>query len=161
MKSVRESKSYLLFSLVLALALSAVWLIPLSAAAQICPIETAAGLPPQTGHPWTKLASCVSGGSAVVGGQVDSADCTNAYVGSAQMLRGDGALGTITIQSGGTLVFLDQSYAVQVGSIVVQSGGTLQIGAKACPIHSPNEVRIFFSAPRAWAKGSMRRRAPT
>jgi hypothetical protein len=50
-------------------------------------------------------------------------------------------------------VFLNQSYAVQVGSIVVQSGGTLQIGAKAFPIHSPNEVRIYFSGPEGAAKG--------
>jgi len=153
MRYVRESNCRLLLSLILALALPAVWLMPLSAAAQVCPIETAGGLPPQTGHPWTKLASCVSGGNAVVGGMVDGADCTNAYVGSTQTLRGAGALGTVTIQSGGTLVFLDQSYAVQVGSIVVQSGGTLQIGAKACPIHSPNEVRIFFSGAEGVAKG--------
>ena len=147
MRRKKEPRFYCLYLVAIAL------LMPAIAAAQICPIDHAADLPPQTGHPWTKLASCVSGGNAVVGGTVSATDCTNAYVGELQPPDGANALGTITIKSGGTLVFLDQSYPIRVGSIVVESGGTLQIGAKACPIHAPNQVRIFFSGAEGAAKG--------
>ncbi len=147
MRRNKEPRFYCLYLVAMAL------LMPAIAAAQVCPIDHAADLPPQTGHPWTKLASCVSGGNAVVGGKVSATDCTNAYVGELQPLYGANALETITIKSGGTLVFLDQSYPIRVGSIVVESGGTLQIGAKACPIHAPNQVRVFFSGAEGAAKG--------
>ncbi len=122
------------------------------ASAQICPIGDAANLP-QTGHPWTKLANCVSGGNAVVGGMVDQIDCTNAYLGAGQTLYDAKALGTVTVSSGGTLVFLDQLSNIEVGSITVEGGGTLQIGAKDCPITYPSQVRIFFTGGEGSTKG--------
>jgi hypothetical protein len=128
-------------------------LVPLIASAEICPIEHASKLPPQGGHPWTKLASCVSSGNAVVGGMVGGTDCTNAYIGEGQGLHGAGEIGTINVQSGGTLVFLDQNYTLEVGSITVQNGGTLQIGAKACPISSSSEVQIFFTGSEGVPEG--------
>jgi len=128
-------------------------LVPLVASAQICPIKHAHELPPQAGHPWTKLASCVSSGNAVVGGMVGGTDCTNAYISHGQGLHGTGALGTITVQSGGTLVFLDQTYTLQVGSITVNNGGTLQIGAQSCPISSSSQVQIFFTGNEGTQEG--------
>src|ERR1700690_4199313 len=117
MTPARESHLCLSFFLLMTLLLMAVCLVPAIAAAQICPIETAGALPPQTGHPWTKLSSCVSGGNAVVGGMVSTTDCTDTYVDLLQPLYGAKAIGTLTIKSGGTLVFLDQNYPIQVGSI--------------------------------------------
>ncbi|MGO9451081.1 MAG: G8 domain-containing protein [Candidatus Binataceae bacterium] len=80
-------------------------------------------------------------------------DCTDAYVGDNQMLRGAGALGTVTIQSGGTLVFLDQSDSIEVGSIIVETGGTLQIGAKTCPIQKSDQIQIIFTGGEGASKG--------
>jgi len=85
----------------------------------------------------------------MVGGK----DCTDTYIGDMQILYGAGALGTITIHSGGILVFLNKTYPVEVGSITLESGGTLQIGAKECPIHAPNRVTLFFTGGEGAAKG--------
>jgi G8 domain len=134
-------------------SIAAVLLIPTIVTAQICPIQNVAVLPPQVGHPWTKLADCVSGGSAVVGGTVGGTDCTDAYVGHGQGLYNAAALSTITIQDGGTLVFLDQSSTVEVGSIVVENGGALQIDAQGCTISKKNQIRIFFSGSEGAVKG--------
>ena len=135
--------------------LAAVFIVPAIAAAQICPIQNAAGLPAQPGHPWTKLANCVSGGSAVIGGTVGGTDCTYAYVSQKQHegLYYAADLSTITIQSGGTLVFLDQSYQVHVGSIVVENGGTLQIGAQGCAISKQNQINLYFTGSEGAVKG--------
>lgn len=134
-------------------SIAAVLLIPTIVSAQICPIQSAAVLPPQAGHPWTKLADCVSGGSAVVGGMVGGTDCTDTYVGQGQGLYNAAALSTITIQSSGTLVFLDQSSTVEVGSIVVEKGGALQIGAQGCAISKENQIKVFFSGSEGATKG--------
>ena len=147
MIQMRQTKLYAFLFLAIAM------LLPAIATAQICPINTAAELPTQAGHPWTKLASCVTDGNAVVGGMVGNTDCTNAYIGSLQSFVGANALGTVTVKSGGTLVFLNQNYPIQVGSFTVESGGTLQIGAKACPIQAPNQVRIFYSGGEGSTKG--------
>lgn len=135
------------------LALVLALLVPLAASAQICPIQNSGDLPKQPGHPWTELASCVSGVDAVVGGMVGNADCTNVYIGEKQGFHEIGALGTITIQGGGTLVFLDRTYSMEVGSIIVQSQGTLQIGAETCPISTKNQIRVFFTGGKGIPKG--------
>jgi hypothetical protein len=134
------------------LLIVAICLLPRVASAQICPISNHTALPVQPGHPWTHLTSCVNNENAIVGGKVNDADCTDAYVGkgTASALK---PLGTITVQSGGTLVLLDHSYSIRVGSIIVQNGGTLQIGAQACPIEGSSEVSIIFTGAEGVSKG--------
>lgn len=143
------NRSRILASLVVAATLFGA----MPASAQICPASSPNALPAQAGHPWTKLADCVSGGNAVVGGMVGQADCTYAYLGNSQNLNGARALGTITVANGGVLVFLDQAIDLEVGSITVQGGGTLQVGARDCPVAAPNQVRIFFTGGQGSTKG--------